>query len=819
LEIQQNTSLGQQAINDWLDSEGFHPFEFQKECWGHIVFGNSGLLNAPTGSGKTYAIWLGILMRWINANPSLQPDKKGLKFLWITPLRALSKDIHRALNYPIEAMNLPLDIALRTGDTSTNERARQKKHIPDGMLITPESVHLLLAQKGSTEFLKNIECIIIDEWHELIGSKRGVLVELALSKLKSIANNPIIWGISATIGNMELSKEVLFAGEHIHAVDVIAKIDKQLQMTTIMPDEIERFPWAGHLGLKMIEKVKEVIDTANTCLIFTNTRGQSEIWFHQLLDLYPELAGIIALHHGSMDKHLRLWVEESIANGILKVVICTSSLDLGIDFKPVDTVIQVGSPKGVARYLQRAGRSGHGPGELSKIYFLPTHSLELVEAASLRTCVQQGVVEQKIPYILTYDVLVQYLTTLAVGDGFDKESTFVEVQNTFCFQYMTKDEWNRIIRMIVDGGAMGSYDDFKKVEVVDGKYKVLSKKLAMRHRLSIGVIISEAMLNVKYIGGGYVGMIEEYFVSKLKEGDAFTLAGRNLAFVQIKDMTVLVRKTNSKKTIIPSYMGGRMSLSANLGEMLRYTMQDAMTTKDLPIELSFIQPLLVLQNERSHVPMQDEFLVEYIVTEDGFHLFCYPFEGRQIHEIMGSLVAYRIGLLMPITFSIAMNDYGFELVSDQAFDMDSVIVRKLFSSENLIPDVKRSINESEVARRKFRDIACISGMIFQGFPDKMKKSRHLQSSSSLIFDVYKEHEPDNLLYLQAYQEAFEHQVEEARLVACFQRINDSKIVLMKPAKLTPFSFPLKVDSLNRDSMTTEKLEDRVRKMQMNLIKD
>jgi ATP-dependent Lhr-like helicase len=550
----------------------------------------------------------------------------------------------------------------------------------------------------------------------------------------------------------------------------------------------------------------------------------SERWYQSLLIACPELAGAIALHHGSVEQELRLWVEEALHTTKLKCVVCTASLDLGVDFRPVETVIQVGSPKGVARFLQRAGRSGHQPDATSKIYFLPTHSLEMVEAAALKAASKINFIENREPRILCFDVLIQYLSTLAISDGFMPSALLKEIRSTYCYKDIQDNEWEQILHFITEGGvALQQYDDYKKVEIINGLYKINNRRIAMRHRMHIGTIVSDPMMKVKFISGGYIGVIEEYFIARLKAGDVFTLSGRTLEFVMIKDMTVLVRKSNSTKSNIPSWNGGRMPLSANLGFMLRKKFEEVAehlikgSKLKMDEELEALQPLFELQGYLSHIPREKELLIEQIETKDGFHLFVFPFEGRLVHEAMAAILAYRIGKILPITFSFAMNDYGFELLSDQPIPVDDTNVYELFSSENLVTDIQRSVNSAEMARRTFRDIAVIGGLIFQGYPGEQKKARHLQSSASLLFNVFAEYEPKNILLRQAYNEVMEIQMEEVRLRNMLERIQRSNIIITFPKRLTPFCFPIKVDSM-RENLSSEKLEDRVRRMQASLEK-
>ncbi len=858
LKLSISTTPGFKIIKQWLDKQHRKPFAFQQQTWEAIIDHQSGLVNAPTGFGKTYSVFLGAVIQFINNNPTdfLTKKNNGLQLLWVTPLRALAKDIERAMLEVIDELGMEWKIGSRNGDTPTAERAKQKRQLPEVLIITPESLHLFLAQKNYPETFKNLKIIAVDEWHELLGSKRGVQVEVAVARIvslrrrelgigdlelgpsevsteninpKSLKHPPIpnskllspisVWGISATIGNLGEAKDVLMSSLKTDGIIIKAEVHKKIEIESIIPEEIEKYPWAGHLGIKLADKILPIFEENKTTLVFINTRGMSEMWYQTLLTVSPELSGVLALHHGSIERELRTWVETALHQGILKAVVCTSSLDLGVDFRPVEMVIQVGSPKGVARFLQRAGRSGHQPNAVSKIYFLPTHSLELIEAAALKEAIADNFIESRLPMLMCFDVLIQYLCTLAISDGFYPDEMFEEIKSTYCFSEINREEWLQILQFITVGGiALREYDDFKKVEIIDGLYKINNRRIAMRHRMHIGTIVSDAMLKVKFMSGGYIGVIEEYFISKLKPGDVFTLAGRNLEFVMIKEMTVQVRKSNSKKSIVPSWNGGRLPLSSQLGFMLRKKLNDAASTDHFSKkekELSALEPLFNLQKELSAVPRENELLIEHIETKDGFHLFVYPFEGRLVHEAMAALLSYRLSKIIPITLSFAMNDYGVELLSDQPIPLDDSNVYELFSEENLYDDIQRSANAGEMARRKFRDIAVIGGLIFQGMPGEFVKQKHLQSSASLLFNVLSEYEPNSLLLRQAYSEVMQQQMEEIRLRNMLQRIAKSNIKITYPKKLTPFCFPIKVDSI-RETVTSEKLEDRVLRMQKQL---
>jgi ATP-dependent Lhr-like helicase len=849
------TNKGQDVIQQWYKGKNWEQFPFQAEMMNAYLGGYSGLLNAPTGSGKTFALFLPFLAGFINQHPDSYKTKQnnGLLMLWITPLRALTNDIRKAMQEACDEIGLPWRIATRTGDTPAAEKQALKKKLPEVLLTTPESLHLMLAQKEYPKLFNQLQVVVIDEWHELLGTKRGVQVELGISKLKALSfksevsgvesevinqkpgaeNKKVtkdlelkafdlrlkIWGISATIGNLEQAAEVLLGNDFpVEQVKMVrANLEKKLDIRSIIPQNIENYSWAGHIGLKLLPEVMEIVAKSKTTLIFTNTRSQSEIWYHAILDNYPEYAGIMAMHHGSLDNELRNWVEAALHAEALKLVVCTSSLDLGVDFRPVDTVVQVGSPKGVARFMQRAGRSGHHPGATSLAYFVPTHSLELLEGAALKEAIKAKIFESRDPMLLTMDVLIQYMVTLAVSDGFRAEELFNEVKTTYAFADLSRNEFGQLLDFITSGGkTLAQYDEFLKVEVENGLYKVNSRRVAMRHRLSIGTITSELSIRVKWLSGGSLGTIEESFVSKLKPGNTFWFAGRSLEFVRVKEMTAYVKKSNSTKGIIPSWNGGRMPLSSQLAAVFRLKLDEVAHGIEKDIEVKALKPLFDLQQQLSHLPQSHEFLIESFKSKEGHHLLFYPFEGRLVHEGMASLLAYRISKIKAASFSIAMNDYGFELLTDEDIPIEEALEDTgFFSIDNLIDDIQHSLNANEMARRRFRDIAHIGGLVFTGYPGQQVKNKHLQASTSLLFEVFTEYEPDNLLVRQAYNEALAFQLEEFRLRAALQRIQTQNIILKVIERPTPFAFPIMVDSLGREKLTTETMEERIAKMARN----
>lgn len=733
--------------------------------------------------------------------------------IWVTPIRALTQEICQSCQRAAKELNLPLEVEIRTGDTSYSRKSRQFVNPPDVLITTPESLHVILASKGYKSFFEGLETVVVDEWHELLGSKRGIQMELALSSMLSIVPTLQVWGISATIGNLQEAMSVLlFSIPEAKRKLIQADIEKPVRITTVLPDEIDKYPWAGHLGLKLAEKVIPILNQEGSCLLFTNTRAQCEIWYQHLLHIEPDLAGIMAMHHGSISKEIRHWVEEALYDGRLKVVVCTSSLDLGVDFQPVDHVIQVGSPKGIARFTQRAGRSGHAPGKASHIYFVPTHALELIEISGIRKAMLDKTIESRHPMINCWDVLIQFVMTLAVSEGFIGKDLFRQVKNTFAYQYMTEEDFTDIIDILVYGGqALHAYDDFKKLVKEGDYYKTEDRYHIRKHKLSIGTIVSESMVRIQLKSGKYLGVVEEWFISHLNTGDSFWFAGQSLELVRYKEMTAVVKPSPKGKGKIPSYLGGRLPLSSVVSDCMRDKIDECLSGQATEEEMVAVRPILMLQSERSVLPGKNEFLIEYFESNEGFHLVMFPFEGRNVHEGLASLVAKRISLMEPVTFTMSMNDYGFELLSDKKIDVKKYVTKELFSTHQLVSDIYASVNSVELARRKFREVARISGLIFAGYPGKEKKERHLQASSQLIFDVFKEYDPENLLYRQTFEEVLRDQLDENRMRQALERIGHQEWHLTFPKYPTPLSFPLIVDRL-REKLSSEKLEDQIRRM-------
>ncbi|SAL16514.1 DEAD/H associated [Caballeronia terrestris] len=804
-------------LNHWFVDRGWQPFDFQREVWREVAHGSSGLLHATTGAGKTWAVWLGALAAF--AEPKARALPAPLTVLWITPMRALAADTARALQAAVSALAVPWSVGLRTGDTQSSERARQNRRMPSALVTTPESFTLMLTRANAQEELAHVRMVVVDEWHELLGNKRGTQTQLALARLARWRPEVQVWGLSATLGNLALAHDALLASVKTPRVTVRGAQPKTLIVDTLIPDTIERFPWGGHLGVRQVVPVADEIEQARSSLVFTNTRSQSEIWYRALLELRPDWAGLIALHHGSLDQEVREWVELSLKNGQLKAVVCTSSLDLGVDFLPVERVFQIGSPKGVARLMQRAGRSGHAPGRASRVTIVPTHALELVEAAAARWAVEEKRIEgREMPY-KPLDVLVQHLVTVAIGGGFRAPELFDEVRTAYAYRDLTQQEFDWALAFVERGGSsLAAYPDYHRVALGDdGIYRVPREDLIRRHRNNVGTIVANATINVAYMTGGRIGAMEESFISRLKPGDVFTFGGRALELIRVRDMTAYVKRATSSRGAMPQWAGSRMPLSSELaGATLMMLARANVGIYDEP-EMRAVRPLLELQAKWSALPEPGVLLVEAIRSREGHHFFCYPFAGRTAHIGLGSLIGWRVARDQPSTFSISMNDYGFELLSARPFDWETLIENGLFSPENLEHDILASLNSSELAARRFREIARVSGLVYQGHPGQQKSARQLQASSGLFYEVFRKHDSSNLLLTQAEEEVMLQELELDRIRVALQSMSASRLALTHPKKPTPFAFPLIIGRL-REKVSTEKLSDRVERMLADLEK-
>ena len=834
---------GDQA-NLWLASRGWKAFDFQLDVWHAIAERRSGLLHATAGAGKTYAVWLGALTQFaapatgnsaILETTQLKPrHAPPLTVLWLTPMRALAADTLRALRQPMAAMAPTWSSGLRTGDTGSGERAAQSRRLPTLLVTTPESLSLLLARADARDALKSVQMVVVDEWHELMGNKRGVQVQLALAHLSVWQPKLMVLGMSATLSNLAEALDTLLPASDQRTPALVRGLQpKTLVIDTLLPARAERFAWAGHMGLQMLPQVADVIDGSGSTLVFTNTRSQAERWYQALIEMRPELAGVIALHHGSLDKGVREWVELGLKGGQLKAVVATSSLDLGVDFLPVERVLQIGSCKGVARLLQRAGRSGHAPGRPSRITLVPTHSLELIEAAAARNAVQAGQIEERHGPRQPLDVLVQHLVTIALGGGFEPESLYAEVRRTCAYRHLSPDNWQWALDFVRQGGGSpAAYPDFRRVVPdADGVWRVPDDRLARRHRANIGTIVSDASMSVRYVSGAKLGTVEESFIARLKPGDVFMFAGKLLELVRVHEMTAQVKRAPPGSAALPRWNGGRMPLSSTLADAVVRTLADFDEGRIESPEMQCVAPLLELQRRWSVLPTPGTLLAEVLKTREGWHLFLYPFGGRQVHMGLASLLAWRAARREPGTFSLAFNDYGLELLSAKPIDWTESLPEMLcgptaspalngddasnahqeHAGARLLDEVLQSLNATELARRRFREIARIAGLIFQSHPGEQRSARQLQASASLYYEVFRKHDPDNRLLAQAEQELLQQELDVERLSAALTRMRTQTLRVVTLQRPTPLSFPLMVERF-REKLTNETLAARIARM-------
>jgi len=810
-------------LESWFADRGWTPFEFQRETWAKHRAGCSGLVHAPTGLGKTHAVWLGPVNEWIEANTDRDawPDKAPpLTLLWITPLRALAQDTTAALQTPLTELGIPWTVELRTGDTSSSVKQRQRKQFPTALVTTPESLSLLLSYSDTAARLKHLRAVVVDEWHELLSSKRGVQTELALARLRSLAPGLQTWGLSATLGNLDDALATLLgpAAKPAKSVLIPGRDEKRIEIDTILPESLERFPWAGHLGLKLLDRVLPALDDANTTLLFCNTRSQTELWFKAILEARPDLLGQVAIHHGSLDRQVRTEVENLLRQGRLRCVVCTSSLDLGVDFSPVDQVIQVGSPKGVARLMQRAGRSGHQPGAVSRVRCAPTHAFELIEFAAARDAVAKREIESRRPLRVSLDVLVQHLVTLALGGGFDPGELLQEVRTTRAFAELTDEQWRWCLDFAHRGGpSLTAYPQHTRIKPDDaGRYIPASDRVARFHRMSIGTITSDGALRIAYQTGKTLGHIEESFISRLRPGDRFVFAGRVLELIRVRDMTAHVKRAAGNKGVVPRWGGSKTPLSSQLARAVRRRLDAARAGEFEGPEMTLIKPLLELQRALSAIPAPDELLVEQTATREGHHIFLFPFAGRLVHEGLAALLAHRLAAASPRTMSMTVNDYGLELLSPDPLRITDEELRRALTTDNLLGDMLRCLNESELARRRFRDIARVAGLVFPGYPGMGKSARQLQASADLFFDVFHDFDAGNLLLDQARREVLDQQLEVVRLRSALEAASAQRLLRIDTDTLTPLAFPLYAETLRTQHVSSEKWEQRIARMALQL---
>ena len=798
---------GLTMLRGWFSARGWTPHEFQERVWASFGAGRSGLIHVATGAGKTHAAFGGPLAAMIDEWRA-QGRVRGLRVLYVTPLRAVSRDIEAALSQPVRELGVPLTVQSRTGDTTSSRRAKQKESLPNVLVTTPESLSLMMTWADCRERFAGVIGVVVDEWHELLTSKRGTQTELALARLRTFSPSVRTWALSATLDNLEEAASAA-VGAGTTADIISAPVSRPVVIESVLPGRIETFPWAGHMGLSILPEVVGAIDPERSTIVFTNTRSQAERWYQAILVARPQWEGITALHHGSIDRVERARVEGGLKDGSVRLVVATSSLDLGVDFAPVERVFQIGSPKGIARLLQRAGRSGHRPGETCRIVCVPTHAMELVEIAAVREAVAQGSIEPRLALSKPLDVLAQHMVSCGLGGGFTEDELFEEVRSAHSYRDLTREGFDWTLSLVREGGTtLRAYAHYHRVKLEAGRYHVPDKRLAQLHRLNVGTITSSSTIPIRYLRGRSLGNIEEDFITALNPGEKFVFAGKTVEFARLHEMVAYVRPARGRTTYTPIWDGTKLPISESLGLAIREALDAAARgPSDCP-ESRAAAPIIAAQARLSHVPGAHEVLAELCTTREGSHLFVFPFDGRLVHGGIAALIALRLARRVPATFSIAANDYGFELLGARDFDFAPHLTPDLFDATNLAADAVASVNMGELSRRQFREVARVAGLVFQTYPGAAKSARQVHASSSLIYDVFRDFDPGNLLLAQADREVLDRQFEHGRLGRALARLGRSPLRIVRVKRPTPLSMPLVIERVG-GRLSSQGLAERV----------
>ncbi len=804
---------GVAGLRAWFHTRGWVPFAFQEEAWGAFLAGESGLIHVPTGAGKTFAAYGGPLARLAEEKPT---DRRGLRVLYITPLRAVARDIEGAIKEITAEVAPWARVESRTGDTKQSVRARQRKELPQVLVTTPESLCLLLAREDVREQFARVEGVIVDEWHELLSSKRGTQTELVLSRVRGLAPGARIWAMSATLSNIqEAAQAVVGIGRTARLVT--ARVERRVEIETVLPREEkgERLPWAGHLGMPLLPAVLDALDPDVSTIVFTNTRSQAERWFHAIAINRPEWESRMGLHHGSVDRAAREKIEQGLKSGTVGIVVATSSLDLGVDFAPVARVMQIGSPKGIARLLQRAGRSGHQPGGVARILCVPTHAMEVVEIEAVRRAMMGdgSKMEPRRSLSKPIDVLAQHIVTCALGGGVEVDGLFEEVRTAVAYRELTRPEFDWALSLSVNGGGLlHAYPQYCKVSIEQGVARVASARAGQMHRLNVGTITGEATMDVRYASGRRLGSIEEDFISILRPGDRFVFAGKVLALRGVRENAAIVERAKGSTTFTPMWAGTKLPISEALSEGVRRVLGDSAVRRASTDEERTIRRLVDVQGELSRVPRADEVLIELCETREGSHAFIYPFEGRLVHGGMAALLAYRLTRDTRATLSTAANDYGLELLGPAGFDFGALAGVEIFDGTRLASETAASVNLGEMAKRQFREVARVAGLVFQSCPGSPRTGRQTQVGASLLYDVFMEFDPGHPLLDQARREVLERQFEESRLGRTLARIARATRVVQRIERPTPLSLPLVIERVGA-KLSSESMTERIRRIE------
>ncbi len=810
------------VFTDWFAARNWQPRAHQLAMLQQARAGQSALLISPTGGGKTLAGFLPTLVELHQPH-----DHSGIHTLYVSPLKALAVDIERNLAIPLAEMALPITMETRTGDTPQSKRIRIRTHPPDILITTPEQVSLLVADPQAAHLLRHLKCVIIDELHSLVHSKRGVLLSLALTRVRTHAPEVRFVGLSATVADPDAIRAWL-APTGSPPVPLITGNPGAPPNIHILESK-ERVPWSGHSSRYAVPEIYEAIKTAKLALLFVNTRSQAELLFRALWDINDDTLPI-ALHHGSLDVQQRRKVEAAMAANKLKAVVCTSTLDLGIDWGDVDLVIHVGAPKGSSRLLQRIGRANHRLDEASNALLVPSNRFEVLECEAAVEAARENAQDSEYPSVMKLDVLAQHVLGRACAGPFHDDELYAEVTSAFTFRHLTREIFNQVIDYVATGGyALKSYERYAKLKrQIDGRWRLTNPRMIMQYKLNIGTIIEEEMLKVRLAkirrvmgkriatGGFVIGELEEYFLSQLVIGDTFIFGGEVLRFEGLDEFGALVTRAPGRDPKIPSYMGGRFPLSTYLSARVRDILADPARWKELPQQ---VVEWLSVQRFASVLPKANEMLVETFPRAEKHYLVCYPFEGRLALQTLGMLLTRRLERWGAKPLGFVASEYA--LVIWMLEDMSHLIasgripLARLFDEDMLGDDLEAWLAESSLMKRTFRNVAIIAGLIERRMPGQKKTARQITVNTDLIYDALRTHQPDHVLLRAAWDDAAEGLIDVHRLGAMLKRIKN-QIVHQPLDQVSPLAIPVmleiskeSVQGEARDSLLAEAAEQLV----------
>jgi ATP-dependent Lhr-like helicase len=803
----------------WFAARGWSPRPHQLQLVEHAVRGASVLLVAPTGGGKTLAGFLPSLIELSTLPPR---RTRVLNTLYISPLKALAVDVARNLEMPVAEMGLDVKIETRTGDTPAGRRQRQRYSPPDILLTTPEQLALLLSHSDAPRMFGHLRAVVLDELHAIHNSKRGDLLALALARLSKLAPDHRRVGLSATVADPKPLQRYLMPqppnGEALS--ELVRAKGGAVPAISILASE-EYVPWAGHLARHAMMDVMAAIKKAKTTLVFVNTRRQAELTFQDLWRINDDNLAI-ALHHGSLAPEQRRKVEAAMAAGRLKAVVCTSTLDLGIDWGAVDNVVCIGAPKGAARLVQRIGRANHRLDEPSQAMLVPANRFEVLECEAAREAVIAGELDGDRLKTGSLDVLAQHVLCVACAANFFEDDLYAEVISAAPYRALPRDDFARVVDFVATGGyALKRYDRYAKLrKTPEGQWRLAHPRLAQNYRLNAGTIVEDPMIDIRLqskgrpigAGGRVLGQMEEYFIEQLAPGDTFVFAGEVLAFQGIHEDAAFVIRTNDTEAEVPSYNGGKFPLSTFLAQRVREIVSEPDRWQLLPDP---VQEWLRIQEWRSLVPQPGQLLVETFPRGKRFYLVCYPFEGRLAHQTLGMLVTRRLERLHLQPTGFSANEYALAVWGRR--DLSGVALPALFDEDMLGDDLDAWLAESNLYKRTFKNCAVIAGLIERRSPLKEKTGRQVTFSTDLIYDVLREHEPDHILLRATYQDAATGLLDVARLGDMLARVK-GRIVARHLDRVSPLAVPALLE-ISKEMVAGEAAEEALRETEESLIAD